>query len=54
MKGSLVRYVAGVIFIAEGVAIILVPRFTITRFCRRHPWGQYLFNALLDLHWDGR
>lgn len=41
---------AAVIFIAEGIAILLFPDRTITAFCRRHPWLWEVAEGLLDIH----
>lgn len=41
------------IFIGEGLAILFAPRFTLTSFCRRHPWLWEFLDALLDIHRDG-
>lgn len=47
------RYIAAVVFIGEGVAILFAPRWTLTNLCRQFPPLKSVLNGCLVWHWDG-
>jgi hypothetical protein len=52
MNRNVARF-AGLLFIAEGVAILFYPDLTISAYCRRHPWAWEIAESLLDIHRGG-